>query len=321
MLLPGRTYSIGSGYWYGFNGQEHSDDVTKGNYTAQFWEYDSRIGRRWNLDPKPLGGVSKYSVFGGNPIWYGDPRGDTTFVFNEYGKYLRTIPDGLPNEAHFVKHLPLLANFKGDAISKQIRSESIAFIGPNTIKEARNLETKANKDHHEIFFLGKMDENKEIRLTELVLPQKAYNGNNEVAIGTYIDGVASDKVQKESFLIGHTHQSSITKGAIADPTQPTPEGRNFYTREDNGSGDYGPILNRNVTKYGYIPGTYDQGNYTVTEKGKTAALIITNNSITIYGTGSNYSSAVGTAATGAYGSVTNKTTPEKQSTINYSSIQ
>ena len=72
--------SEGSGlYRYGFNGQEKSDEI-KGNgnsYTAEFWEYDPRIGRRWNLDPKPIVGLSEYSTFGNNPILYGDPFGDT----------------------------------------------------------------------------------------------------------------------------------------------------------------------------------------------------------------------------------------------------
>ena len=44
----------GNAYRYGFNGQEKSDEI-KGegsSYTAEFWEYDPRIGRRWNIDPE-----------------------------------------------------------------------------------------------------------------------------------------------------------------------------------------------------------------------------------------------------------------------------
>ncbi len=40
--------------------------------------YDSRIGRRWNLDIKPVMGLSQYAAFGNNPIFYSDPFGDTT---------------------------------------------------------------------------------------------------------------------------------------------------------------------------------------------------------------------------------------------------
>jgi RHS repeat-associated protein len=70
----------GQTYRFGFNGQEMNNEV-KGlgnSYTAMFWEYDSRIGRRWNLDPKPTPGISEYSVFNNNPILLNDVLGDTS---------------------------------------------------------------------------------------------------------------------------------------------------------------------------------------------------------------------------------------------------
>ncbi len=80
MALIGRTYSSEK-YRYGFNGQEKSNEIKgEGNsYTAEFWEYDPRIGRRWNLDPKPIIGTSFYSAFSNNPLWYNDVKGDTIF--------------------------------------------------------------------------------------------------------------------------------------------------------------------------------------------------------------------------------------------------
>jgi hypothetical protein len=45
--------------------------------TAEFWEYDTRLGRRWNCDPKPDASISSYSCFRNNPIWFSDPMGDT----------------------------------------------------------------------------------------------------------------------------------------------------------------------------------------------------------------------------------------------------
>ena len=75
--MPGRGYNASS-YRYGFNGQEKSDEIKgEGNsYTALFWEYDPRTGQRWNLDPKPVVGISDYSTFEGNPIQNADPNGD-----------------------------------------------------------------------------------------------------------------------------------------------------------------------------------------------------------------------------------------------------
>jgi len=46
------------------------------DYTATFWEYDARLGRRWSVDPVVKHSESPYATFAGNPIWYNDPNGD-----------------------------------------------------------------------------------------------------------------------------------------------------------------------------------------------------------------------------------------------------
>ncbi len=65
-------------YRYGFNGQEKDNEIYRGgeSYTAEFWQYDARLGRRWNLDPKPEASLSQYSTLANNPILYSDPLGD-----------------------------------------------------------------------------------------------------------------------------------------------------------------------------------------------------------------------------------------------------
>lgn len=81
--MPGRAYTSSSGaYRFGFNGQEKDDEVSgSGNsYTAEFWQYDSRLGRRFNLDPKPNASISSYACFANNPVWFSDPYGDTIRV-------------------------------------------------------------------------------------------------------------------------------------------------------------------------------------------------------------------------------------------------
>src|SRR6478735_4012863 len=83
MQMPGRTFTAAnSSYRYGFNGQERTTEINSdGNlYNAQFWEYDSRIGRRWNLDPRPTVGFSPFSAFNNNPVFYCDPLGDTSVI-------------------------------------------------------------------------------------------------------------------------------------------------------------------------------------------------------------------------------------------------
>ncbi|MFT3676834.1 MAG: hypothetical protein QM781_13155 [Chitinophagaceae bacterium] len=76
MLMPGRKYSDGE-YRYGFNGQEKSTEIdpTGNSMTAEFWQYDARLGRRWNVDPIVKIWESPYVAFSNNPILLSDPSG------------------------------------------------------------------------------------------------------------------------------------------------------------------------------------------------------------------------------------------------------
>jgi hypothetical protein len=82
MTMPGRQFSSGDDYRFGFNGQEKVDEISgTGNHnTAMFWEYDTRLGRRWNQDPKPNPSISNYAAFANNPIMYTDHLGDSIRV-------------------------------------------------------------------------------------------------------------------------------------------------------------------------------------------------------------------------------------------------
>jgi hypothetical protein len=76
MTMPGRKYQQGSAkYRYSINGQEKESELNENITTAEYWEYDSRIGRRWNVDPVLKVGESPYLTFGGNPVMYSDPNG------------------------------------------------------------------------------------------------------------------------------------------------------------------------------------------------------------------------------------------------------
>jgi hypothetical protein len=74
--MPGRNYQPATPYRYGMNGQEKDDEIAQGIYTAMYWEYDSRIGRRWNRDPKPTAEISDYACFNNNPVLQTDVNGD-----------------------------------------------------------------------------------------------------------------------------------------------------------------------------------------------------------------------------------------------------
>ena len=77
MPIPNRNFSSDS-YRFGHNGQLKDDEISgsENMYTAEYWEYDSRLIRRWNTDPVVKPWESGYATFANNPIWYSDPLGD-----------------------------------------------------------------------------------------------------------------------------------------------------------------------------------------------------------------------------------------------------
>jgi RHS repeat-associated protein len=76
VALYGRTWSSDS-YRYGFNGQEKEKDITgsETHTSAEFWMYDARLGRRWDLDPITIAWISSYATMLNSPIRYNDPLG------------------------------------------------------------------------------------------------------------------------------------------------------------------------------------------------------------------------------------------------------
>jgi RHS repeat-associated protein len=95
MTMPGRKYSVGgSGYRYGFNGQENSDEIAAGLTTAMYWEYDSRVGRRWNRDPVVKDWESPYVTFSNNPINRIDILGNSDTTFRSGSGTNITLPSG-----------------------------------------------------------------------------------------------------------------------------------------------------------------------------------------------------------------------------------
>lgn len=63
-------------YRYGMNGQERTFELAANHYTARYWEYDSRLGRRWNIDPVVVPAIAPYATFENNPVRFSDKLGD-----------------------------------------------------------------------------------------------------------------------------------------------------------------------------------------------------------------------------------------------------
>jgi hypothetical protein len=94
MEMPGKQ-SLTINYRFSINGQEKTPEIAPNTTTAEFWQYDARIGRRWNVDPISKVYESPYVTFADNPLWFQDPAGnDTTKYFSRTGTELMTIGNG-----------------------------------------------------------------------------------------------------------------------------------------------------------------------------------------------------------------------------------
>jgi hypothetical protein len=86
MSMPGRSYNF-TNYRYGFGSQEKSYKIDAGgnSVSAEFWQFDTRIGRRWNVDPlaNEAPGWTPYRGFYNNPIRYADPNGAKEYESRE----------------------------------------------------------------------------------------------------------------------------------------------------------------------------------------------------------------------------------------------
>ncbi len=82
-------------YRFGFNGQHKENEVAGiGNHnSALFWEYDTRLGRRWNVDPVVKEWRSGYDAFNNNPIMNVDPKGDDDY-FHSNGLFSHRTKNG-----------------------------------------------------------------------------------------------------------------------------------------------------------------------------------------------------------------------------------
>lgn len=115
MEMPGRKWQgTADAYRYGMNGQEKEKEIFGGANSAEHWMYDSRIGRRWELDPLHYDDQSPYSTYNDNPIRYSDQSGlkgddviatdtktgKTTYHKDANGKDLIQHVEGTWNEDH-----------------------------------------------------------------------------------------------------------------------------------------------------------------------------------------------------------------------------
>jgi hypothetical protein len=91
--LANRSFSS-TAYRYSMNGQEKDEELGAGVTTAEYWEYDAKLGRRWDVDPVVNASKSAYLSFSNCPISLIDPKGNTDY-YDDKGNWIGT--DGLNN--------------------------------------------------------------------------------------------------------------------------------------------------------------------------------------------------------------------------------
>ena len=222
-MTKGNNYPFGStqggrgtsgvDYRFSFNGQEKTPEIADGHTTAKYWEYDSRIARRWNVDPRPVISISPYVVVENNPIANVDVLGDTTRVRNLSGQLMYTIDDDLPNQDHFTDKVYDVESYSNlNEAAKEVRKYSMFFIGKNTRKDMERIyDYASNTVKREVFFLSYFEpKNKELRLKEIKdigIAGKAeisFNGADMDAIDEIVSE-ADMKMQTIYIGWGHVH--------------------------------------------------------------------------------------------------------------------
>jgi hypothetical protein len=103
-MISRSTTASGGDYRFSFNGQEKDDEMYGSpgtSMTAEFWQYDTRTGRRWNMDPVVKTWESPYLTFTGNPVMMIDPNGANAWKPDEKGNLIAEAGDNATTLAKF----------------------------------------------------------------------------------------------------------------------------------------------------------------------------------------------------------------------------
>ena len=129
-LMPGRQYSSGTGYRFGFNGQEIDNEVVGLGNTLDFGAriYDSRLGSFKSIDPLYIKFPceSNYIFAGNSPIQLIDIKGQYKYPAKQAVAYTKSYP-------MLTKYLS--QNVKNDVLNSQtILNGMLKYSGGNLTK-------------------------------------------------------------------------------------------------------------------------------------------------------------------------------------------
>jgi hypothetical protein len=140
MQMVGRSFDAAgsTGYRYGFNGQEKTPEVSSSSFTAEYWQYDARIGRRWNIDP--VYKHSPYESLGNNPIVFMDQAGLDTIKFNKHTTFVYPDKGAFSggNQKPYAKTTFGIEVVKSDGPDIYLYTSSISILTPKEQTEINN---------------------------------------------------------------------------------------------------------------------------------------------------------------------------------------
>jgi hypothetical protein len=154
MQMPGRTFTPATApntYRYGQNTQEKTPEIAPNTYTAEFWQYDARIVRRWNVDPRSNLSMSPYACFGGNPILYSDVKGDSipASFGTSSGQSSNQIPEVVQKQ--FQQEYGITLGYANGKLFKAGDFKTDKMVSQSAKKEWENVLGSTNSDIKLVF--------------------------------------------------------------------------------------------------------------------------------------------------------------------------
>jgi hypothetical protein len=140
--------SLCKDYNFSFQTQERVDEITgAGNHTtALFWEYDTRLGRRWNRDPIIQPYISDYATFGNNPIYNTDVLGNIIAPW-----WLKNTKNEVyPGTENYQPYISPYKNFLSQKDLDQFTSTALSLMKSSDIFKKVYLQLDASKEVYQV---------------------------------------------------------------------------------------------------------------------------------------------------------------------------
>ena len=217
--MPGRKFSSGDGYRFGFNGMEKESDITDvdgGHLDFGARLYDSRLGRWLATDKfeKMYPSISPYSFALNSPIKFIDEAGN--WVTDNDGNVI-FVKDGPPqfakqtkNTGFYVQHGYILTN-KGTKVAVELvtNKKVYSYVIETKIEIIHGVDELGFPTSHEVT-------TKEIVIGDPVPNQESYDTKSNCTGTCMVDG---------KFVLGSNYVSeSVLKEEGWDETEKPKEG-------------------------------------------------------------------------------------------------